>query len=216
MRVKQSTRRRGTRPTPGPKCREPGTESRGWCGKKAGRECVAAEMHCADSRSARLTAASTPECEDHFTQRKPMHALRMNGSMESPRLQIHAQKSCANHAAGSRLHVPQIKRRYTHRGWTQAAVRTAGSTILRAAHPGKSGGVPRMGHGMGPRRPRARASRPCGGAPGGVVSSMQWPVRSRAGCNRAGLSTCPNALVSRHARFSHAQYESNATYRPRL
>ena len=35
-------------------------------------------MHCADSRSARLTAASTPECEDHFTQReqrKPMHAL---------------------------------------------------------------------------------------------------------------------------------------------
>ena len=79
MRVKQSTRRRGTRPTPGPKCREPGTESRGWCGKKAGRECVAAEMHCADSRSARLTAASTPECEDHFTQRKPMHAGCMNG-----------------------------------------------------------------------------------------------------------------------------------------
>ena len=180
-------------------------------------------MHCADSRSARLTAASTPECEDHFTQRKPMRVV--NGP-KPPGLQIHAPKSCANHAAGSRLHVPQIKRRYTHRGWTQAAVRTAGSTILRAAHPGKSGG-PAHGPWHGPPAPaRKSKSTVRRGARGrrifyAVAGAVACSVQSRG---------CPHVLtlVSRHARFSHVRsrpgvvsmwssiYESNATYRPRL
>ena len=173
-------------------------------------------MHCADSRSARLTAASTPECEDHFTQRKPMRVVDEWNT--SPRLQIHAPKSCANHAAGSRLHVPQIKRRYTHRGWTQAAVRTAGSTILRAAPIRGNPGVPRMGHGMQAWAPGARAQEQVDRAAGrqGASYLLCSGRCGRVQCAIARLSTCPNALVSRHARFSHAQYESNATYRPRL
>lgn len=42
-----------------------------------------------------------------------------------------------------------------------------------------------------------------------VAGAVACSVQSRG---------CPHVLtlVSRHARFSHAQYESNATYRPRL
>ena len=126
--------------------------------------------------------------------------------MESPRLQIHAPKSCANHAAGSRLHVPQIKRRYTHRGWTQAAVRTAGSTILRAAPSGRSGksGGPAHGPWHGPPAPaRKSKSTVRRGARGrrifyAVAGAVACSVQSRG---------CPHVLtlVSRHARFSHVR-----------
>ena len=88
--------------------------------------------------------------------RRPFHTHRKPGKRqanlceESPRLQIHAPKSCANHAAGSRLHVPNKKTVYTPGPDPSGSThRRLHRNIARAVSAGR-GGVPR-----GPRRPRA-------------------------------------------------------------
>ena len=139
---------------------------------------------------------------EHPGVRRPFHTAKANGCTRC----MNGKPPPANPC--SKILCKSCRRFTTSRAPNKKTVYTpgldpSGSTHRRLHNIARSTvrgnpGVPRMGHGMGPRRPRARASRPCGGAPGGVVSSMQWPVRSRAVCNRAGLSTCPNALVSRH------------------
>ena len=125
--------------------------------------------------------------------RKPFHTQESQcatASGKPPGLQIHAPKSCANHAAGSRLHVPQIKRRYTHRGRTQAAARTAGSTNIARI----SGGVRPSRLPRGPRP--ARAHEQVDRAAGRWASYLLCGGRcGRVQCAIARLSTCPNACL---------------------